>query len=304
MKDSRAELVDKILKLKKQRNAVILAHNYQLGEVQDIADFVGDSLELSQNAAKTTAGVIVFCGVHFMAETASILSPDKTVLLPVLEAGCPMANMITADGLRDLKKKHPGAVVMCYVNTTAEVKAESDICCTSANAVQLAQKLEAKEIIFVPDQYLGHYVSMKTGKPMILWPGYCPTHARIQAADVERMRKAYPQAEIMVHPECRSEVSAMADFVLSTGGMIRHCKSTPATQIVVGTEMGIIYRLRKENPTKMFIPISEQAVCPNMKMISLENILWSLEDLSPEVKVPEDVRLKAKKAVDKMIQVS
>jgi quinolinate synthase len=304
MKDSRAELMDKILNLKKQRNAIILAHNYQLGEVQDIADFVGDSLELSQNAAKTTASVIVFCGVHFMAETASILSPDKKVLLPVMEAGCPMANMITADGLRDLKKQHPGAVVMCYVNTTAEVKAESDICCTSANAVQLAQKLEAKEIIFVPDQYLGHYVSTKTGKPMILWPGYCPTHARIQAADVERMRKAYPQAEIMVHPECRSDVSAMADFVLSTGGMIRHCKSTQATQIVVGTEMGIIYRLRKENPTKMFIPISEQAVCPNMKMITLENILWSLEDLSPEVKVPEDIRLKAKKAVDKMIEVS
>jgi len=174
MKDSRAELIDKILKLKKERNAIILAHNYQLGEVQDIADFVGDSLELSQKAAKTTASVIVFCGVHFMAETASILSPEKKVLLPVLEAGCPMANMITADGLRDLKKKHPGAVVMCYVNTTAEVKAESDICCTSANAVQLAQNLEAKEIIFVPDQYLGLYVSTKTGKPMILWPGTVP----------------------------------------------------------------------------------------------------------------------------------
>jgi quinolinate synthase len=304
VKDSRAQLIDRIQKLKKQRNAIILVHNYQLGEVQDIGDFVGDSLELSQNAAKTSASVIVFCGVHFMAETASILLPDKKVLLPVLEAGCPMANMITAQGLRDLKKQHPGAVVMCYVNTTAEVKAESDICCTSANAVQLAQNLEAKEIIFVPDQYLGHYVSTKTGKPMILWPGYCPTHARIHVADVERMRKAYPQAEIMVHPECRSDVSGLADFVLSTGGMIRHCKSTQAMQIVVGTEMGIIYRLRKENPSKMFIPISEQAVCPNMKMISLENILWSLEDLSPEVKVPEDIRLKAKKAVDKMIEVS
>ena len=304
MKDSRAQLIDKILTLKKQRNAIILAHNYQLGEVQDIADFVGDSLELSQNAAKTSASVIVFCGVHFMAETASILSPDKKVLLPVVEAGCPMANMITAQALRDLKKQHAGAVVVCYVNTSAEVKAECDICCTSANAVKLVQQLDAKEIIFVPDKYLGHYVATKTGKPMILWPGYCPTHARIHAADVERMRKAYPKAEIMVHPECRSDVSALADFVLSTGGMIRHCKSTQATQIVVGTEMGIIYRLRKENPTKMFIPISEQAVCPNMKLIGLENILWSLEDLSPEVKVPEDVRLKARKAVDKMIQVS
>ncbi len=227
MKDSRADLIDKILKLKKQRNAVILVHNYQLGEVQDIADFVGDSLELSQNAAKTDASVIVFCGVHFMAETASILSPDKKVLLPVLEAGCPMANMITAQGLRDLKKQHPGAVVMCYVNTTAEVKAESDVCCTSANAVQLAQKLEAKEIIFVPDQYLGHYVSTKTGKPMILWPGYCPTHARIQAADIERTRKAYPQGRDSGTPgmPVRGE-RCMADFVLSTGGMIRHCKTT------------------------------------------------------------------------------
>src|SRR5512137_1073773 len=248
MRDSRSELRDKILKLKKQRNAIILVHNYQLGEVQDIADFVGDSLELSQNAAKTSASVIVFCGVHFMAETASILCPDKKVLLPVLEAGCPMANMITAESLRDLKKQHPGAVVMCYVNTTAEVKAESDICCTSANAVQLAQKLEAKDIIFVPDQYLGHYVSTKTGKPMILWPGYCPTHARIQAADIQRARGLYPRAEVLAHPECRSEVSAAADFVLSTGGMIRHSKTTSATQIALATEMGIIYRLRKENP--------------------------------------------------------
>ncbi|MBN2098367.1 MAG: quinolinate synthase NadA [Dehalococcoidia bacterium] len=304
MKDSRSELRDRILELKKQRSAVILVHNYQLGEVQDIGDFVGDSLELSQVAAETDAGIIVFCGVHFMAETASILCPDKKVLLPVLEAGCPMANMITAQGLRDLKKQHPGALVMCYVNTTAEVKAESDICCTSANAVQLAQRLEAKEIIFVPDHYLGHYVSTKTGKPMILWPGYCPTHARIQAADIGRMRRTYPRAEVMVHPECRSEVSAMADFVLSTGGMIRHCKSTPAAQIVVGTEMGIIYRLRKENPDKMFIPLSEQAICPDMKLIGLENILRSLEYLAPEVKVPEDISLRAKKAVDKMIEVS
>jgi quinolinate synthase len=304
MKDSHAQLIDRILKIKRDRNAIILVHNYQLGEVQDIGDFVGDSLELSQNAARTSASVIVFCGVHFMAETASILSPDKKVLLPVLEAGCPMANMITAQGLRDLKRQHPGALVMCYVNTTAEVKAESDICCTSANAVQLAQKLEAKEIIFVPDQYLGHYVSTKTGKPMTLWPGCCPTHARIQAVDIERTRKAYPKAEILAHPECRSEVSAAADFVLSTGGMIRHSKTTSATQIALATEMGIIYRLRKENPAKMFIPVSEQAVCPNMKMIGLENILWSLEDLSPEVKVPEDIRLKAKKAVDKMIEVS
>jgi quinolinate synthase len=303
MKDSRAQLAEKILSLKKERNAVILAHNYQLGEVQDIADFVGDSLELSQNAARTNADVIVFCGVHFMAETASILCPDKIVLLPVLEAGCPMANMIRAEDLRKMKKEHPGAVVVCYVNTTAEVKAESDICCTSANAVQLVQRLEAREIIFVPDQYLGHYVSTKTGKKMILWPGYCPTHVRIQAEDIHRLRKIYPRAEVMVHPECRPEVVAIADFVLSTGGMIRHAKSSQAAEIIVGTEIGMIYRLRKENPDKVFIPISEQAVCPNMKMITLENVLWSMEDMSPQVKVADDIRLKAKKAVDRMIEV-
>lgn len=304
MRDSRQELTSRIRELKQQRNAVILAHNYQLGEVQDIADFVGDSLELAQNAARTGAGVIVFCGVHFMAETAAILCPGKLVLLPVLEAGCPMANMITAPALREMKEQHPGALVMCYVNTTAEVKAESDICCTSANAVALAQKLEAKKIIFVPDQYLGHHVSTRTGKPMILWPGYCPTHARIQAADIERVRKAWPRAEVVVHPECRPEVSAMADFVLSTGGMIRHCRSAGAAQIAVGTEVGIIYRLRKENPDKVFIPVSEQAVCPNMKMIGLENVLRSLEGLAHEVRVPEDIRVRARTAVDKMIQVS
>ena len=303
MNNSRAQLAEKILSLKKERNAVILAHNYQLGEIQDIADFVGDSLELSQNAARTNADVIVFCGVHFMAETASILCPDKIVLLPVMEAGCPMANMIRAEDLRKMKKEHPGAVIVCYINTTAEVKAESDICCTSANAVRLVQGLEAREIIFVPDQYLGHYVSTKTGKKMILWPGYCPTHVRIQTEDIHRLRKMYPGAEVMVHPECRPEVVAIADFVLSTGGMIRHARSSQAAEIIVGTEIGLIHRLRKENPDKVFIPISEQAVCPNMKMITLENILWSMEDMSPQVKVAENIQLKAKKAVDRMIEV-
>lgn len=304
MHDSHAQLADRIRRLRKERNAVILAHNYQLGEVQDIADFVGDSLELSQQAARTNAAAIIFCGVHFMAETASILSPDKLVLLPVAEAGCPMANMITAEDLRQLKREHPGAVVVCYVNTTAEVKAESDVCCTSANGVQLVQKLEAEEIIFVPDQYLGHYISTQTGKKMILWPGYCPTHVRIQAADIHRARKVYPRAEVMVHPECRPEVVALADFVYSTGGMIRHAKNTQTRETIVGTEIGIIHRLRKENPDKAFIPLSEQAICPNMKLIGLENILWSLEEMSPEVKVPEHIRIKAKKAVDRMVEVS
>ena len=302
MKDSHSQLRENILNLKKKRKAVILAHNYQLGEIQDIADYVGDSLELSQKAAKTDAEVIVFCGVHFMAETASILCPEKVVLLPDMHAGCPMANMITAEALRQKKKEHPQATVVCYINTSAEVKAESDVCCTSANAVELVRKLDAQEIIFVPDQYLGHYISTQTGREMILWPGFCPTHARIQPADILRQKKEHPQAEVMVHPECRPEVIELADAVLSTGGMCRYARSTAAREIVVGTEVGIIYRLRKENPGKVFIPISEQAVCPNMKLITLERVLWCLEDMAPEIKVPEEIRIRAKAAVDKMLQ--
>lgn len=302
LKTERSSLEERILKLKEERNAIILAHNYQLGEVQDIADFVGDSLELSQNAAKTGAEVIVFCGVHFMAETASILCPDKIVLLPDMHAGCPMADMVTAESLRQKKKEHPGAVVVAYVNTTAEVKAETDICCTSANGVELVQRLDAKEILFIPDQYLGQYVSSRTGKEMILWPGYCPTHARIQSGDILRLKREYPQAEVMVHPECRPEVIEVADVVKSTSGMCRHASETGAKEIIVGTEVGIIHRLRKENPDKLFIPVSEQAVCPRMKLIALENILWSLEDMAPQVKVPEDIRIRAKAAVDRMIQ--
>ena len=302
IEDLHSGLADKIAELKKKHNAVILAHNYQLGEVQDIADLVGDSLELSQNAAETRADVLVFCGVHFMAETASILSPDKTVILPDLAAGCPMADMINADDLRRLKSEHPNAVTVCYVNTSAEVKAESDVCCTSANAVKVVQKLNAAEIIFVPDKYLGAYVSRQTGKEMILWPGYCPTHARIQAEDIRRLRQLYPQADIMVHPECRPEVSEMADYVLSTGGMVRHARNTRSKEIVVATEIGIIHRLKKENPAKTFIPVSEQAICPRMKLITLENIFWSLEDLSPVVRVPGDIRVKARRAVDRMLE--
>jgi len=302
MQDSRAQLVEKIENLKRSRKAVILAHNYQLGEIQDIAEFVGDSLELSQMASKSEAEVIVFCGVHFMAETASILCPDKTVLLPDTNAGCPMANMVTAEKLLEKKKEHPEATVVSYINTTAEVKAESDVCCTSANAITLVQKLNAREILFVPDQYLGHYISRKTGREMILWPGYCPTHARIQTPDIVRLRKEHPQAEVMVHPECRPEVIDLADVVLSTGGMCRHVKSTAAREIVVGTEVGIIYRLRKENPEKVYIPVSEQAICPNMKLITLEKVLWSLEDMAPKVKVVEEIRIRAKAAVDKMLQ--
>jgi quinolinate synthase len=303
MENKDDELVEKISALKKRRNAVILAHNYQLGEVQDIADFVGDSLELSQKAAKTGAAVIVFCGVHFMAETASILCPDKVVLLPDMNAGCPMANMITAERLQAKKKEHPQAVVVCYINTSAEVKAESNICCTSANAVGIVESLDAREILFIPDQYLGHYVSARTGKKMILWPGFCPTHARIKPERIKELRQEYPQARVVVHPECRPEVIALADEVASTSGMCRYARRDEVREMVVGTEMGIIHRLRKENPGKRFIPVSEQAVCPNMKLITLEKVLWSLEEMSPEVKVPEGIRLRAKAAVDKMLRV-
>jgi len=297
------ELIEKILQLKKQRNAVILVHNYQLGEVQDIADFVGDSLELSQKAAATDAEVIVFCGVHFMAETASILCPDKVVLLPDTHASCPMADMVTAEKLRQRKRELPNATVITYINSSAEVKAESDICCTSANAVKVVESVDATEILFVPDQYLGRYVSAKTNKKMHLWPGYCPTHVRIQPEDITRRKREYPQAKAIVHPECRPEVIALADEVLSTGGMCRFAQETEAEKIIVGTEIGIIYRMEKENPGKKFIPASEKAVCPNMKLITLEKVLWALEDMKFQVKVPETIRLRAKGAVDKMLKV-
>ncbi|MCL0056411.1 quinolinate synthase NadA [Dehalococcoidia bacterium] len=301
--DRDLQLIESILERKKRRNAIILAHNYQLGEVQDIADFVGDSLELSQKAAETGAEVIVFCGVHFMAETASIISPNKTVLLPDMQAGCPMADMIDADQLRQKKAEHPDARVVCYVNSTAEVKAESDVCCTSANAVRIVRGLkDAGEIIFVPDQYLGHYVMTRAGCEMILWPGYCPTHVRILPQDILRLRKEYPQAKVVVHPECRPEVIALADEATSTSGICRYAGRDDVQELIVGTEMGIIHRLRKENRGKRFIPISEQAVCPDMKLITLEKILWSLEEMAPEVKVPEEIRLRARATVDRMLE--
>ncbi len=303
MEDRDAALLEKIENLKKRRNAIFLVHNYQLGEIQDIADFVGDSLELSQKAARTDADVIVFCGVHFMAETASILCPDKVVLLPEVHAGCPMANMVTVAALREKRKEHPGAIVVCYINSSAAVKAESDVCCTSANAVRIVEKLPSnKEILFVPDQYLGSYVATQTGRKMILWPGYCPTHVRIQARDIARLKAEYPLAKVVVHPECRPEVAALANAILSTGGIIRFARETEAKEIIVGTEIGILHRLKKENPEKKFIPASEQAVCPRMKLITLETILWSLENMTHQIKVPERIRLRAKAAVDKMLE--
>jgi quinolinate synthase len=303
MKDRNGELAEKILDLKKTRGAVILAHNYQRDEVQDIADFVGDSLDLSQNAAKTDAEVIVFCGVQFMAETASILCPNKIVLLPDINAGCPMADMITAEGLRQRKKELPGATVVCYINSSAEVKAESDICCTSANAVKVIESLDAEEILFVPDQFLGHYASTKTNKRVNFWPGFCPAHIMIQPQHIIGLKQDYSQAKVVVHPECRPEVIALADEVASTGGICRYARQEDVTQLIVGTEIGIIHRLKKENPDKKFIPASEQAVCDKMKLINLGSVLWSLQEMTPEVKVPEEIRIKAKAAVDKMLEI-
>jgi quinolinate synthase len=299
------EIIARICELREKKNAVILTHNYQLGEVQDIADFVGDSLELSIKASKTAADVIVFCGVQFMAETAYMLSPEKTVLLPALESGCPMADMAEADDLKKLKAKHPDALVVTYVNSSAEVKALSDICVTSANAVKIVESLPSnKEIIFVPDKNLGAYVQRITGRKMILWPGFCPTHMRITPDQLKQRIAEFPEAKVIVHPESRLDVIDLADEALSTGGMIRYAKATDVKQIIVATEVGMIYRLTKENPGKQFIPVSEQAVCPNMKMHRLDTVLDSLEYMRHSIIVPEETRLLAKKPIEKMLKMS
>ncbi|MFH1776161.1 MAG: quinolinate synthase NadA [Candidatus Omnitrophota bacterium] len=298
------QLKQKITKLKKQRKAIILVHNYQPSEVQDIADYSGDSLELSRIASTTEAGVVVFCGVHFMAETAAILCPDKTVLLPDINAGCPMADMITAGALKTLKQEHPQAVVIAYVNTSAEVKAEVDVCCTSTNAVKIVEALKnKKEIIFVPDKYLGSYVAAQTKKTMICWSGYCPTHLMILPENIMQQKKNYPHAEVLIHPECAQPVIALADFVLSTGGMCKHVKVSSAAEFIIATEIGLLHRLRKDNPEKKFYPASDLAICPNMKLITLEKILWALEEMKYIIDVPADIRRRAKKAVDSMLKI-
>jgi quinolinate synthase len=281
---------------------LILAHNYQIPEVQDIADFGGDSLELARKAAANDAEVIVFCGVLFMAETAAILSPEKTVLLPDLDAGCPMADMVTPEILRDLKAAHPDAVVVCYVNSSAEVKALSDVCCTSANAPEVVARIpESREVIFVPDQYLAGHVERTLGRKLIVHPGYCPTHARVLKEHIEAARKAHPGAPIMVHPECRKEACLAADQVLSTGGMCKFAGESDADTVVVGTETGLIHRLEKENPAKKFVPLLDQAVCPNMKLINLEKVRSSLENLEPRVTVPTEVAALAKTCITRML---
>ena len=298
------QLIEKIEHLKVQRKAIILAHNYQPGRVQDIADFVGDSLGLSTQAATTDAETIVFCGVLFMAETAAILSPQKTVLLPDKEAGCPMADMITAPQLSQLKDEHPGALVVCYVNSTAQVKALSDYCCTSSNAVELVNSLPPeKKIIFVPDKYLGQFIIDRTGRNMVLWPGYCTTHVLISADDIRKAKAKYPDAVVMAHPECTKEVRDSSDRMLSTGQMLNFAKKSDAKQFIVGTEIGIIHNLKKKNPDKEFIPANDRAVCPNMKRINLEKILWSLEDMQYKITIDDRIRTKAISALDRMLEV-
>ncbi len=298
-------IIEKISELKKKHNAIILAHNYQRGEIQDAADFVGDSLGLSQQAAKTDADLIVFCGVHFMAETAALLSPDKTVIMPDENAGCPMASMITARELKEKKKLYPDARVVCYVNTTAAVKAESDICCTSSNAVKIVSSFpEDEEIIFVPDKSLGAYVSSCLDREMIYWEGYCPTHHRILPEQIVKMKSEHPESEVVVHPECTPDVIALADHVASTTGILNYAHSSNSKEFVIGTELGILHRMKKENPDKTFMPVTPLSDCPNMKLNTLEKLLWSLEDLQFVVTVPEDIAVKARKAIQRMLDLS
>lgn len=312
------DTIEKINHLKAERNAVILAHNYQRAEVQDIADYVGDSLGLSIQAAKLDADVIVFCGVDFMAESAAILSPDKTVLIPDAAAQCPMAAMITADALRKAKQDYAVAkgdspdsddshnsnlAVVCYVNSSAEVKAECDICCTSSNAVAVVESLPQHDVLFVPDINLANYVASKTDKNIIAWEGFCPTHHQILKGDILLAKMEHPDAVVLAHPECRSEVIEVSDHAFSTDGILRYVRDSDKKEFIIGTESGIIHRLQKENPDKIFYAANEYAICPNMKMTTLEGVLHSLETMEHVVTVPKDVRKKAKLALDRMLMV-
>lgn len=295
---------EQIQDLKRQRGAIILAHNYQVDEVQAIADFTGDSLELSRRAAQLSEEVVVFCGVHFMAETAAILAPEKTILIPDPNAGCPMADMVTAEQLRALKAKHPDAKVVCYVNSSAEVKAESDICCTSSNAIKVCESLGDVEIVFVPDRNLGAFVAEKLGKEFILYNGFCPTHERIRDVDVLAMKEKHPGVQLLAHPECNKPVRDLADQLLSTGQMCHYAKASEEKEFLIATELGINYRLRTENPGKKFHPVNpDRAVCPNMKKITVEKILWSLQDMKERVTVPVDVAARAVGCIQRMLDI-
>ena len=303
-KDKYKSLQDKIKSLLQERNAILLVHNYQRPEIQDIADLCGDSLELSIKASQTDADVIVFCGVHFMAETASILCPDKKVLLPVLTAGCPMADMITAEDSKKRKQEIPDAVVISYVNTTAEVKAESYICCTSANAVQVANSIDSSIPIFMtPDKNLAKYTRKQTGRDILYWEGYCPIHNNLTVDQVKKVKTAHPEALFLAHPECPPEILGMADEIKSTSGMITFAKNSDRKEFIIGTETGILYPLSKVNPDKHFFPADQKMICPDMKKTTLTEILGALESMKPEVKVPEEIRIKAKDAVDRMLAI-
>jgi quinolinate synthase len=320
-------LREEISELKKKRRAIILAHNYQRDEVQEIADFVGDSLELSRTASTIDCDVIVFAGVNFMAESASILSPDKMVLLTEIGAGCPMADMIHVDSprkerkrfpgfdnpppyvfpveftLRDIKARYPGVPVVAYVNTTAEIKAESYICCTSANIVKVIESLPDETVISVPDRNLSMWAQRNTKKNIIAWDGYCHVHERVRPVDVKKARTEHPKALFIAHPECRLDVLEMADHVTSTSGMLRFAKSSPAKEFIVGTEIGLMHRLRKENPYKDFYPLRNDMICPNMKMTTLKSVLRALKENTYLIKVPEQIRIPAKKSLDRMLEI-
>jgi len=297
-------LKEKIAKLKDELKAVIVAHNYQRPEVQDIADFVGDSLELARICTQVDAEVIVFCGVHFMAETAAILNPSRIVLLTEGCAGCPMADMITADELRRWQQRYSKASVVCYVNSSAAVKAESYVCCTSANGIKVVESVPSDDILFVPDQNLGHYISTQTRKRLILYPGFCYVHHRLKPEQVKMAKRLHPEAKVVVHPECRPEVVALADAVLSTSQMLRYARESPGRSFIIGTEEGLLHRLRGENPQKSFYLISNSQICTDMKKTTLETLAQTMELRQNRITVPEEIRVKAKQAVDRMLAAS
>lgn len=299
------QLIDEINKLKKEKNAVILAHCYQRLEIDEVADYVGDSLYLSQMAAQTDAAIIIFAGVYFMAETAKILSPDKKVILPRLEAGCIMADMINLKELRAFKEANPGCPVVCYVNSTAEIKSESDLCCTSANAVKVVNSLSANKILFVPDKGLGSYVATQLpDKEIVCYMGYCPTHMRLKPQDILSMKETYPDAEVLVHPECHMEVIKLADYVGSTSGIIKRAKESYNKTFIIATEKGVVERLQRDIPDKNFILVSEKAICENMKWNTLEDIFNAINNEAPEIHVDKEIAEKAYSSIKKMLDIS
>lgn len=299
-----SSLINKILELKEKRNAVIVAHNYQIDEIQEIADVVGDSLALSKFCVDNPAKTIVFCGVHFMAESAKLLSPEKTVLLPEIDAGCPMADMVNIDLLREARKKYPHALVVCYINTSAEIKAHCDICCTSSNAIQVISSQEEKDILFVPDKNLGRFIQENIPeKNIILWDGFCVTHNRIKISEVEKIIKIHEDAHLLVHPECQIDILKKAHFIGSTKQIIDYAAKSPHTKFIIGTEMGILYKLKKDNPQKTFYILSQGLICPNMKKTSLKSVYKTLNEMKYEINIDESIRVKAKRTLDRMLKI-